>query len=536
MDRRKFLESAAAGSLGLLGASRPSASALENDQGTGKPRRPNILVILADDLGFADVGCYGAEVHTPHVDQLAEEGMRFSQFYNYPRCSPTRASLLTGQYPHQVGMGDLTTSSKDDPSYQGYLNDRCVTIAEVLGDAGYHTSMVGKWHIGHKKPDRWPTSRGFDRFYGEHRYVDDYFKPTHQLYLDGEAVEPQGRDWYSTDAYTNYALQFLEEAHAKGRPFFTYVAFNAPHFPLQAFQSDIDPYRGQYMDEWERVRRQRYQRLIEEEIIRKEWELSPRTLTEMGKEAVEEWRNVKDDSADQWDLKMAAYAAQIDRMDQNIGRLLRKLETMGVADNTLVLFLSDNGSAAEDWINGQNPEGVPPGARNCKLAAGPPWANVSNAPFRYYKQWTHEGGISTPFIARWPRVIEPDTLSHETGHVIDILPTCLDVAGASYPEEQEGNPIRDYEGKSLLPPFRGEDWKEERMLAWEHVGNRALRKGDWKLVASARFTPGDWELYNMREDRTETKDLADMKPEKVKELEQNWERWADRVGVVLPEG
>ena len=535
MDRRKFLESAAAGGLGLLGASGPSASAFDDGQQSEEMDCPNILVILADDLGFADVGCYGAEVDTPHVDQLAEEGMRFSQFYNYPRCSPTRASLLTGQYPHRVGMGDLTTSSTDDPSYQGYLNDRCVTLAEVLDDAGYHTSMVGKWHVGHKKPGRWPTGRGFDRFYGEHRYVDDYFKPTHQLYLDSEPVEPQGRDWYSTDAYTDYALQFLEEANAKGQPFFSYVAYNAPHFPLQAFQSDIDQYRGQYMDEWERVRRQRYERLIDEGLIREEWDLSPRTLFEMEKEKVEEWRNVEDDSADQWDLKMAAYAAQIDRMDQNIGRLLRKLEMMGVADNTLVLFLSDNGSAAEDWINSQNPEGVPPGARTCKLGAGPPWANVSNTPFRYYKQWTHEGGISTPFVARWPDVIEPDALTHEVGHVIDVLPTCLDAAGVSYPETWEGNPIRDYEGKSLLSPFRGESWDERRLLAWEHVGNRALRKGDWKLVSSARFTPGEWELYNMREDRTETRNLVDQKPKKVEELEQDWEHWADRVGVVLPE-
>jgi arylsulfatase len=535
MDRRRFLESAAAGSLGLFGSTEFSAFPNEREEEGEASDRPNILLILADDLGFADVGCYGAEINTPHVDQLADEGVRFTQFYNYPRCSPTRAALLTGQYPHQVGMGDLTTSSKDHPSYQGYLNDRCVTIAEVLGDAGYHTSMVGKWHVGYEKARRWPTGRGFDRFYGEHRFVDDYFKPTHQLYLDGEKVEPQGRDWYSTDAYTDYALQFLEEATARGQPFFSYVAFNAPHFPLQAFQSDIDQYRGQYMDEWERVREARYRRLIDEGIIREEWSLSPRTLFEMEKEEVEEWRQVEDASADQWDLKMAAYAAQIDRMDQNIGRLLRKLETMGVADNTLVMFLSDNGSAAEDWINSQNPEGVPPGARNGKLAAGPPWANVSNTPFRYYKQWTHEGGISTPFVARWPGEIEPDTLSWEVGHVIDVLPTCLDVAGVDYPEEWGGTPIPDYEGRSLLTPLRGGEWEDERTLVWEHVGNRALRKGDWKIVASARFTPGDWELYNLWEDRTETRNLADQRPEKVEELEETWADWADRVGVVLPE-
>lgn len=536
MDRRKFLESAAAGSLGLLGAGADPSSLAAPERGGDGAERPNIMVILADDMGFADVGCYGAEVDTPHVDQLAEEGMRFSQFYNYPRCSPTRASLLTGQYPHQVGMGDLTTSSKDAPAYQGYLNDRCVTIAEVLGDAGYHTSMVGKWHVGHKEPGRWPTGRGFDRFYGEHRYVDDYFKPTHQLYLDGAPVEPQGRDWYSTDAYTDYALQFLTEAQAQDQPFFTYVAYNAPHFPLQAFQSDMDPYRGEYMDNWDEIRKQRYQRQIEEGLIDERWPLSPQTLLDSDQERIERWRNVEDASADQWDLKMAAYAAQIDRMDQNIGRLLRKLDTMGVADNTLVLFLSDNGSAAEDWINSQNPEGVRPGGRTCKLAAGPPWANASVTPFRFYKQWTHEGGISTPFVARWPGMIESDTLSHEVGHVMDILPTCLDAAGVTYPEAWNGTPIRDYEGQSLLPAFEGNEWGEERTLAWEHVGNRAIRQGDWKLVASARFTPGEWELYNLREDRTETNNLVQKKPEKAKTLEQDWNHWADRVGVVLPEG
>lgn len=540
MDRRKFLESAAAGTLGLFGTGARSSPRPQSghgaEAGAEDADRPNIMVILADDMGFADVGCYGAEIDTPHVDQLAEDGMRFSQFYNYPRCSPTRASLLTGQYPHQVGMGDLTTSSRDAPAYQGYMNDRCVTIAKVLGDAGYHTSMVGKWHVGHKTPSRWPTGRGFDRFYGEHRYVDDYFKPTHQLYLDDEPVEPYGRDWYSTDAYTDHALQFLTEAQARDQPFFAYVAYNAPHFPLQAFQSDIDRYRGRYGDNWEEIRRQRYQRQIEDGLIDERWSVSPRTLLNSDQDQIRQWRNVEDDSADQWDLKMAAYAAQIDRMDQNIGRLLHKLETMGVAENTLVLFLSDNGSAAEDWINSQNPEGASPGDRTCKLAAGPPWANVSNTPFRHYKQWTHEGGISTPFVARWPGEIPPGAISHETGHVMDVLPTCLDAAGADYSDQWDGTSIRDYDGRSLMPAFSGKAWSDERMIGWEHVGNRAIRKGDWKLVASARFTPGEWELYNMQEDRTETNNLVDQLPEKADALEQAWNRWADRMGVVLPDG
>lgn len=534
MDRRTFLETAAAGSLGALGPFQTPAALSDSErEDAADSETPNVMVILADDLGYADVGCFGAEVDTPHIDQLSEEGMRFSQFYNYPRCSPTRASLLTGQYPHKVGMGDLTTSDMDSPAYQGYLNDECVTIAEALEETDYQSMMVGKWHVGHETPSRWPTGRGFDRFYGEHRYVDDYFKPTHQLYLDGDPVEPQGRDWYSTDAYTDYALQFMEGAHVGGNPFFMYVAFNAPHFPLQAFQSDIDRYRGQYGTDWDRIRRQRYERQIEEGLIDERWELSPQRLLSMEDEQVENWRSVANDDPEQWALKMAAYAAQIDRMDQNIGRLLRKLETMGVADNTLVLFLSDNGSAAEDWINSQNPEGVPPGGRTCKLAAGPPWANVSNTPFRYYKQWTHEGGISTPCVARWPGVIEPETVNHEVGHVMDILPTVLDVTETSYPDRYDGKAVQSIDGRSLLPAFRGEE-RERGVLAWEHVGNRALRKGEWKLVSSARFTPGEWELYNMQEDRTETNNLVEQHPEKVAELERDWQAWADRVGVQMP--
>jgi len=510
------------------------ASSGKGDDGDNTVQeRPNIVVLLADDMGFGDVGCYGAEVETPHIDQLAEEGMRFSQFYNYPRCSPTRASLLTGQYPHQVGMGDLTTSSKDAPAYQGYLNDQCVTIAEALEGVGYQSMMVGKWHVGHKTKDRWPTGRGFDRFYGEHRYVDDYFKPTHQLYLDGETVEPRGRDWYSTDAYTDYALQFMEGAQAAGDPFFMYVAFNAPHFPLQAFQSDIDPYRGEYGTAWDEVRRRRYERQIEMGLIDENWDLPPSLLRTMDDGDVEAWRSVENDNEEWWDLKMAAYAAQIDRMDQNIGRLLRKLDTMGVADNTLVLLLSDNGSAAEDWINSQNPDGARPGDRTCKIAAGPPWANVSNSPFRYYKQWTHEGGIATPFVARWPGEIEPGTLNHEVGHVIDVLPTILDATDVSYPDSYDGSSVREPDGRSLLPAFDGRE-RDRGVLAWEHVGNRALRKGDWKLVSSARFTESEWELYNMEADRTETEDLSDQHPDKVDELRRDWAQWADRVGVVLP--
>ncbi|MFB6098182.1 MAG: arylsulfatase, partial [Salinibacter sp.] len=493
---------------------------------------------LADDMGFSDVGCYGSGVDTPNIDRLAEEGMRFSQMYNAARCTPTRGALLTGLHPHQTGMGHMR-ADLGIPAYRGHLNDRCVTMAEVLGAAGYTTLMSGKWHLG-KAHAHWPNARGFDVYSGLLDGASDYFNPppNRTIVRKNAPFAPKSvayfesedhimSDFYMTDFITEEAVDQLKRHGGGEQPFFQYLAYTAPHWPLQAREEDIEKYRGRFMEGWDRIRRRRYERLIEAGLIDEDWSLSARD------ERVPPWAEAE--NKERWDLKMAAYAAQIDRMDQNIGRLLRKLETMGVADNTLVLFLSDNGSAAEDWINSQNPLGVPPGGRTCKLAAGPPWANVSVTPFRFYKQWTHEGGISTPFVARWPGEIEPGTLSHEVGHVMDILPTCLDVAGVEYPEQWGGASIQDYEGQSLRPAFEGKTWAEERTLMWEHVGNRAVRKGDWKLVSSTRFTPGTWELYDMQADRTETQNLIEQYPDKAAELEADWQRWADRVGVVMPE-
>lgn len=535
MDRRKFIEGATLGGLGAITAANSSLAPLSSSISAGgnTQQQPNILVILADDMGFSDVGCYGSEIDTPNIDRLADEGLRFSQFYNHPRCSPSRAAMLTGLHPHRAGMGDLATTNLDEPAYQGHLNDQCVTTGEVLQQEGYRTLMAGKWHLGHRKNAYWPSRRGFDRFFGEHRFVNHYFQPTHQLYLDGEKVEPEGPYWYSTDAYTDYMLRFMEEAREDEAPFFAYMAYNAPHFSLQAMPEDIEKYRGQYMENWDRWRRRRYERQVEMGLIDERWALPKDPLLYSGREEVKEWRSVENDSPEMWDMKMAAYAAQIDRMDQNIGRLLRKLETIGVADDTLVLFMSDNGGCAEDWINSRNPEGVLPGEPGCALAYGPYWANVSNTPFRFYKRWTHEGGITTPLIARWPGVVrEQGAITREMGHLVDIMATCLDAAGATYPETHDGNDILPMEGKSLMPILRGEQKSVRDTFYWEHIGHRAARHGDWKIVSSDRFSEDDWELYNMREDRTETHDLAAQRPGKVRELAEAYQQWADRVGVV----
>jgi len=533
MDRRKFLKNSSLATAGLVGSTMLGPASLLQ-QCTGERKKPNILIILSDDLGFSDIGCFGSDIQTPNIDRLASNGIKFTQFYNTARCSPSRASLLTGLYPHQTGLGHLaTTQIKSLPHYQGYLNHNCVTMAEVLKNEGYRTLMTGKWHVG-RREEAWPTNRGFDRFYGEHTYVDGYFTPTNQLYLNGEKVEPEGEDWYSTDAYTDYALNFLDEDPDGEKPFFLYVAYNAAHFPLQAFQSDIDKYRGAYMKGWDTLREEKYQRLIDMDIIDPRWELTPRDAD------APDWEGVKDKVRE--DLKMASYAAQIDRMDQNIGRLLDRLEERGELDNTLILFLQDNGASCEDWINRRNPEGVLPGDRTSMIAYGLPWANASNTPFRLFKIWVHEGGISTPLIAHWPdRIKNPGTISREVGHVMDLMPTVLDATGATYPGSYNGYDITPVEGKSLMPVFTQGTREGHEAIGWEHQKNTAFRKGKFKIARAyenynkkefrENVPPGQWQLYDMERDRTEMHDLSEKHPDILEDLVSDYQAWADRVGI-----
>jgi arylsulfatase len=481
------------------------------------PARPNIVILLADDMGYSDIGCYGSEIATPNLDRLAAGGLRFTQFYNTARCCPTRASLLTGLYSHQAGVGHMV-ETKPFPGYQGFLNDRCVTFAEALRPAGYFTAMAGKWHVGEKRP-HWPVDRGFDRYYGLISGGSNYFKidAGRTLALDGKSVDAEGDDYYLTDAFTDYSLKFLDEAKEKKKPFLLYTAFTSPHWPLHARPADIAKYRGTYGDGWDALRAKRHRKMIDLGIVDAAWPLTPRDPKAPA------WEDAK--NKDELDLRMAVYAAQIDRMDQNIGRILAKLREIGAEENTLVLFLSDNGGCAEEIHRGK--PGAAIGTRESFESYGLPWANASNTPFRLFKHWVHEGGISTPLIASWPGVIRKSVIVPDPAHLIDILPTCLDLAKAEYPKDK--TPL---DGISLAPLLREGRWKGHDFLCWEHEGNRAIRQGPWKLVARHK---GEWELYDLARDRTEMTNLAGTHLDRVKELAARYADWAARVGVVSVE-
>ncbi len=483
-------------------------------------KRPNIIVIVADDLGYSDLGCYGSEIETPNLDRLAAGGLRFTQFYNTGRCCPTRASLLTGLYPHQAGVGHMV-NNLGKPAYQGYLNDRCVTIGEVLGGAGYTTLLCGKWHVGEER-GHWPVDRGFARSYALVSGGTNYWRldPNRILARDDERIQPPA-DWYVTDAITENAVTYLDEAASSERPFALYLAYTAPHWPLHAHESDIAKYRGKYMDGWDALRERRHKRMIELGVVDAKWGLSPRERTSPV------WDDLNNDEKEKWDLRMAVYAAQIDRMDQGIGRVLAKLEEKNALENTLILFLADNGGCQERINRGQ--PGVPPGPADSFLSYDIYWANASNTPFRMYKHFVHEGGISSPLIAHWPAVIkQAGTITKQVGHLIDVMATCLDLAGAEYPRQFGGRDVLPLEGKSLRPIFEGQERRPHDYLFWEHEGNRAVRHGDLKLVAR-HSRP--WELYDLAADRTEIKNLAAQQPEKVEQLTAEYDAWASRVGV-----
>jgi arylsulfatase len=499
MNRREFLAG-----VGVAPALLRAASA----------KRPNIVLIMADDMGFSDLGCYGSEIATPNLDRLAAGGVRFTQFYNTARCCPTRSSLLTGLYPHQAGVGHMV-NDRGLPAYQGYLNNRSATIAEALAPAGYRTLMSGKWHVGEKRP-HWPLDRGFQRYFGLISGGSNYFRldPGRQMALGNQPFTPPER-FYMTDAFTDYALGFLDEHKGDRAPFFLYLAYTSPHWPLHAWPEDIARYRGRYRIGWDELRRRRHRRMIEMGLVDGRWPLTPRDA------AAPAWKDVKD--ADLRDLRMAVYAAQIDRMDQNIGRVLAKLREMGVERNTLVLFLADNGGCAEEIERGT--AGALPGTPDSFTSYGLPWANSSNTPFRLYKHWVHEGGIATPLIAYWPGVIrKPGAITHQPGHVIDLMATCVDVAGATYPTT-----VTPLEGKSLAPILEGRKRRPHEALFWEHEGNRAVRQGQWKLVSRH---PAGWELHDLARDRTEMGDLASRHPGRVRKMAALYESWAARCGVV----
>ena len=532
MTRRRFLKTIGAG-LSTLALPYPAVSSTQTE------KRPNIVLIMADDMGFSDIGCYGGEIQTPNLNKLASNGIRFTQFYNTARCCPTRASLMTGLYPHQAGMGWMTVRNLGTEGYRGDLSNRCVTIAEVLRQAGYGTYMSGKWHLTLDEywddpKHNWPIQRGFDRFYGTINGSGSFFTPD-TLTRDNTRIQAPSEGYYYTDAISDNAINYIAE-HCKSKPdnpFFLYIAYTSPHWPLHAKKEDIAKYKGKYLKGWDALRQERYARMIEMGIIDKSCALTAR------EENVTPWDEVDPEKKELMALKMAIYAAQVDCMDQGIGRIVSTLRKEGQLENTLIFFLSDNGGCAETgrWGFDNKKDGVL-GENSSFSSYGASWANASNTPFRRYKHWVHEGGISTPLIIHWPsRIKERGTLHRQSGHVIDIMATCVDVAGATYPSEFKGNKITPLEGKSLVPAFGNENI-ERQAIYWEHEANRAIRVGKWKLVSRyiSEDNLGQWELYDMETDRSETKDLAKEYPDRVKELAAMWQRYAERADVLPLDG
>ena len=517
---------------------------------TTKQERPNIVIIMADDMGFSDLGCYGGEILTPNLDTLAANGLRFTHFYNAARCCPSRASLLTGLYAHQTGLGYMTGNDYGLPGYRADLNEHCVTIAQVLKSAGYHTYISGKWHVtrhilegGARK--NWPLQRGFDRFYGTLIAAGSFWDPI-TLMRDNDFIQPEG-DYYYTEAISENAVEFIRNSDS-GDPFFLYVSYTAPHWPIHAREEIIDKYTGRFSMGWDSLRLERYERMLAMGLLPPEWPLSPGDTMKSGS-----WNKALHKDWEQ--RRMEVYAAMIDHLDQGVGQIVEALKKRGELENTLIFFLSDNGgedlehrkgeigNTGKPWnimvyvplktrdgrnvIAGDIP-GVLPGPDDTYQGYGQ-WANLSNTPFRKYKTYVHEGGISTPFIVHWPDGIPARSeWRDQPAHIIDIMPTCLEVAGVDYPSDFNGNHITPAEGLSLHPVFENNPSGHEALF-WEHEGNRAVRQGKWKLVSDY---PDAWELYDLKADRTELNNLAGQYPDKVLELEKLYTDWAKRCNVV----
>ena len=506
----------------------------------GIAAKPNIVLIVADDMGFSDIGCYGSEIPTPNLDALAAGGLRFTQFYNTARCSPTRAALLTGLHPHQAGVGRLAedaggAAAKHPAGYLGHLNDRCVTLAEVLRPAGYRNYIAGKWHLGMHDEARWPLQRGFDRYYGILAGAASYLRPAGMrgLTLDNKQLPaPTNSDYYTSDAFTDFAVQTVNE-HKGDAPFFLYLAFNAPHWPLHARPEDIAKFVGKYRAGWDALRTERHARMLALGIVSKDWPLSGRD------DGARAWDALTEEEKTWLDYRMAVYAAQVHRMDWNIGRLVATLRESRKLDNTLLVFLSDNGGCSEPFtdLGGMPQTAINDPAVSGSVSYGTGWANVSNTPFRKFKSCLNEGGIATPLIVHWPAGLKtkPGSLDNTPGYLTDIMPTALEVTGATYPKERNGVEILPLEGRSLVPLFNASNPPlAPREFCWEQYGNKAVRVGDLKAVFPAPGKTngsGKWELYDLAKDRTELHDLAGERPAELKALIAQWDTWAARAQV-----
>jgi len=517
-------------------------------------KKPNIIVIMVDDLGYSDLGCYGGEISTPNIDALGYNGLRFTQMYNGARCCPSRAALLTGLHPHQAGIGQLT-ADLGVPSYQGYLREGCVTISEVMKTAGYRTMISGKWHVASswdaRDRDNWvlgdkkhpmPKQRGFDRSFGILNAAESYWNPK-SLILEDVLIDVETEDFHLTDAIADHAVDQIDESVALGMPFFQYVAFSAPHWPLHAREDDIVKYEGKYMAGYDDTRTSRHEQQKGLGVVDDKWDISPRDSDSP------DWKDVRNKEYE--DIRMATYAAMVEQVDRGVGRIIDTLKAKGEFDNTVIMFLSDNGGCAElfqedgDWPDpslweteltlqgervraGDIPE-LRPGPDTTFQAVELPWANVSDTPFRLFKRWIHEGGISTPFIVHWPDQIAKANILNNPMHIIDISATCYEIAGAQYPKEHHDTEITPLEGESFLGALQGKELSRETPITIEHEGNRGIRIGDWKLVAEWNKP---WELYNISDDRTEQNDLIDGEKDRAKAFEKLYFEWAERAEVL----
>lgn len=472
--------------------------------------RPNFILIMVDDMGYSDIGCYGGEVKTPNIDKLAKNGLRFTQFYNTAKCHTTRAELLTGNYAYSIGDNNM---------------EHGATFGEVLRPIGYRTLISGKWH---QTP--LPTTRGFDRYYGLADGCSNFFNPGIKARpgegLPGRKGKTRTRRWaiedkvimgytspdkkfYHTDAFTSYAIDRLDEYKGEEKPFVLYLPYTAPHYPLHAWPEDIAKYRGKYKVGWDKIRKQRFKRMKEMGIIGSNHKLTPR--------ASKAWEDLSEEQKDAEDLKMAVYAAMIDRVDQNLGRLFAKVKELGKWENTLIMFLTDNGACSEQ--PNTTPD-IPPGPVESYRTISVGWANASNTPYKKFKSTDYEGGIRTPFIAHWPGVIKP-AMTNQVGHLIDVSATFRDITGAKYPKIINGKKTKTPVGKSLLPIFKGKEREIHHEIYWRFNRANAVRQGDLKVVRAGKA----WELYDLKADPTEMNNLAKQRPEKTDELSKMWEDW-----------
>ena len=515
-----------------------------------KINKPNVIFILADDLGYSDIGCFGSEINTPNLDSLGNNGLLMTQMYNSARCCPSRASLLSGLTPHQAGVGHMV-ENLGTHNYQGYLSDNCVTIAECLKETGYQTFMSGKWHVGGHEDiqniSKWrpgekgfptPKQRGFDKFFGTLTGAGNFYNPP-TLMLEDKFIQVESTDFHYTDEISKNAVKMITEKNSN--PFFMYVAFTAPHWPLHAWEEDIVKYEGKYKKGWSQTRMDRYEEM-RGKVLDPKWKLTEEDP------ATPNWNDIQNK---EWeDLRMATYSAQIEQMDRGIGKIIEKLKQIGELENTLIMFAADNGGCAEflaedsnqpnpNQFNNPGPDGkkvnfgnIPnlrPGPSDTFMSYDLPWANLSNTPFRLFKRWVHEGGISTPFIVHWPKKIQSHGVIDTPVQFADISPTILDICDSKYPKTYNQKDITPLEGESFFRLFQGKEFNKDKPLCWEHEGNRAVRVGDWKLVSEY---PGPWELYNISDDRSETNNLINKEKEIASSLEKKYKDWSLRCGIL----